>query len=611
MKLHKILFVGAIGLLGACTPDNEFLEENPKDKITMENAFNTSDQVLSTVLSAYNLLEGNYFPQGMNSDMFSYKQLGTDILDCKYSNPHYSNFTTSWSPTMGFIKTVWDNYYKMISYCNLALLKINDVTWTSEADKARVEAEAKFLRGLAYLRLAEYYGAVPLVKEFSETARFDYVREPRATVYSSAITDMEEAYNNGLPDNTVASGEAGRVSKYAAAMFLAEAYLARGVENGDDVNDFRTAVTYAQEVISHHPLMTSRFGVRLPGASGLRNGVPTAQPDGNVFSDLFVSDNMISGANTEALWIARAVPDYATFAANGSVGNRSITLSLSPSLQDFRFTMDGDAGKPFSEHISAKYGGETSPFIHGGTGWGQTPLTWYVSVTAWDKAHNFETEQNQDYRYTEGVTVRTKFLVINEQHPLYEQYGGWDELDKSTVNEGSMFSPIFYKETPMDGWDWDTDNPNWNWFFVVPRAALYRNKYIARTGEAYLLLAEAQLRGGDAGSALITLNELRARSNANPATSIDMQVILDERARELMLEEDRWGTFLRMKPEEWRQRIYDYGMYTARGGAAVYPELRRWSEYTDEIKFTNWPIPQTYIDLNTGVKMEQNDGWPK
>ena len=90
-----------------------------------------------------------------------------------------------------------------------------------------------------------------------------------------------------------------------------------------------------------------------------------------------------------------------------------------------------------------------------------------------------------------------------------------------------------------------------------------------------------------------------------------MQVILDERARELMLEEDRWGTFLRMKPEEWRQRIYDYGMYTARGGAAVYPELRRWSEYTDEIEFTNWPIPQTYIDLNTGVKMEQNDGWPK
>lgn len=609
MKLHKILFVGAIGLLGACTPDNEFLEENPKDKITMENAFNTSDQVLATVLSAYNILESNYFPQGMGAEGFTYKQQGTDILDGKYSNPHYSNFTTTWSPTQGFIKTVWDNYYKMISYCNLALQKIDGVTWVSETDKARVAAEAKFLRGLAYLRLAEYYGAVPLVKEFSETARFDYERTPRADVYSSAITDMEEAYDNGLPDNTVASGEAGRVRKYAAAMFLAEAYLARGVENGDDVKDFRTAATYAQEVISHHPLMTSRFGVRLPGASGLRNGVPTAQPDGNVFSDLFVSDNMISAANTEAIWIARAVPDYATFAANGSVGNRSITLSLSPSLMDFRFTMDGDAGKPFSEHISDKYGGVVSPFIHGGTGWGQTPLTWYISETAWDAEHNFNTAQ--DYRYTEGVTVRTEFLVINEQHPLYEQYGGWDELDKSTVNEGSMYCPIFYKETPMDGWDWDTDNPNWNWFFVVERAALYRNKYIARTGEAYLLLAEAQLRGGDAGSALITLNELRARSNANPATSIDMQVILDERARELMLEEDRWGTFLRMKPEEWRQRIYDYGMYTARGGAAVYPELRRWSEYTDEIKFTNWPIPQTYIDLNTGVKMEQNDGWPK
>ena len=608
MRLNKILLLGAVCVLGACTLDNEFLEEQPKDKITMENAFNTSDQVFSTVLSAYSQYESNFFPEGMGADAFSYKQIGTDVLDGKGGNVHYSNFTTSWSSTQAFIKAVWDNYYKMISYCNLALSQIDNVTWADESEKARVTAEARFLRGLAYLRLAEYYGAVPVVLEFSETARFDYERTPRASVYSTAITEMEQGYQV-LPESTVAMNESGRASKYAAALFLAEAHLARGVEN-NDANDFTTAANYAQEVIDHHPLMTSRFGVRLPSATGSRNGVNTAFPEGNVVSDLFVSDNMISAANTEAIWIARSVPDYATFAANGSVGKRSITLSLSPSVQDMKLSSDGTAGKPWSENISAEYGGEASPFIHGGTGWAQTPPTWFVSVTAWDAEHNFNTAQ--DYRFTEGVTVRTKYLVINEQHPLFGQYAGWDELDRGgnlSENEASMFCPIFYKETPMDGWDWDIDNPNWNWYYVVPRAALYRNKYIARSADAYLLLAEAQLRGGNSGGALMTLNTLRARANANPATRIDMQVILDERARELMFEEDRWGTLLRMNTDEWQPRITNYATYTARGGEAVYPEVRRWSEYTGDLRFSNWPIPQTYIDLNTGAPMEQNEGW--
>jgi len=141
----------------------------------------------------------------------------------------------------------------------------------------------------------------------------------------------------------------------------------------------------------------------------------------------------------------------------------------------------------------------------------------------------------------------------------------------------------------------------------------YRSKYAARTPEVYFLLAEAKLRGGDTAGATAALNAVRQRANAKPFDTITIDTILDERGRELLYEEFRWATFLRMKPAEWKKRIYDHGMYSARTSAdpaTLYPNTRRWAEDTGEIKFNLWPIPQTYIDLNTGSDgLYQNDGW--
>lgn len=612
MKAYKYLSLGAAALLfAACQSDSDFLEEKPKDKVTTQNAFDNSDQLLATVLAAYTQYESFFFAQGMGSDNFTYRAAGTDILDCKVSNTHYSDFKKNWMTTSGFVKSMWDGYYKMISYANLAISQIDNVTWNNPGDKARLEAEAHFLRGIAHLRLAEYYGDVPMVKEYVETLKVDYKRDSRADVYRYAIDEFKMAYE-ALPEFTVKDGEPGRASKYAAALYLAEAYLALGVE-ANESSAFLEAEKYAKQVTEKHPLVTERFGMRAPGAPGDRNGIKNEFLAGTPYTDLFVSQNMINPANTEAIWIAMAAPDYRTHAANGSQGNRSITLSLSPALQDYG-GLKGDVagnsyGKPFSENVAAKYGGEASPYIHGGTGWAQNTITWDATYDVWNQ-RNFGTEH--DYRYDEGVSVRTKYLVTNEKHPMFEKYVGWEEIsgyDGISENELSMFGAIFYKETPMDQWDWDTENTGWPWFFFVPKACLYRNKYIARSADAYLLLAEAYYRQGKPDDALRELNKVRARAHANDATSIDIQVILDERERELLLEEDRWATLLRNKPEEWQKRIMDYATYTASGSAKKYPEVRRWSEFQGPIQFKNWPIPQTYIDLNTGAEFPQNPGW--
>ena len=70
------------------------------------------------------------------------------------------------------------------------------------------------------------------------------------------FSDLTAAYGE-LPEN---EAEEGRLTKYAAAHFLAKAYLWRASELNDNWNsstkssDLTNVVKYATEVISKHPL---------------------------------------------------------------------------------------------------------------------------------------------------------------------------------------------------------------------------------------------------------------------------------------------------------------------------------------------------------------------
>ena len=621
MKAYKYIFafmacVAAV----SCVSDEEFLAEKPKAQLTIANAYNTSDQVVNTLLTGYYEFEELYFPGAMGQGLCYNTFTGTDMVDNKYqlgANQHMSNFTAAWSAVSSLPKSLWDKFYKVVSYANLAISKLDEVSWPSDAEKARVKGEAQFLRGLSYLRLAELFGGVPLVIEYTETPNYAYDRASRTETYDVAIEDLTAAYN-ALPWNV--SAEYGRAGKGAAGMYLAEALLARGVEKNDDKTDFSNAAKYAQEVIDHHPMMTQRFGVRNIGATGSQYGVPNELVNGNVYTDLFVAQNIISAQNTEAIWVMVSAPNYNTFASNGGSfwspnpgGRRCNTLGLTPALQDYSWADEyksaGAADGPWKA-FSKKYGGAMSPASHGGTGWAQVTPTWYASYTQWDNAHN-NNSLGVDIRYLEDVTVITEFLCCDENHPLYEQKVGWNHIKRDTPELSGIFFPIWYKETPFSTWDYDPNEATVSWLGTFVN--FYRSKYAARTPEVYFLLAEAKLRGGDTAGATAAINAVRARANAKPFSTVDIDTILDERGRELLYEEFRWATFLRMKPAEWKKRIYDHGMYSARSNAnpaELYPNTRRWAEDTGEIKFNLFPIPQTYIDLNTGSEgLYQNDGW--
>jgi hypothetical protein len=93
------------------------------------------------------------------------------------------------------------------------------------------------------------------------------------------------------------------------------------------------------------------------------------------------------------------------------------------------------------------------------------------------------------------------------------------------------------------------------------------------------------------------INVVRSRAKAKPVTpeEVDIDYILDERIRELYLEEMRMVILLRMgKLVDRVKRFHDNPLLPGAG-----------------IKDHNnlWPIPQNQIDLNYGADFKQNPGY--
>jgi hypothetical protein len=116
-----------------------------------------------------------------------------------------------------------------------------------------------------------------------------------------------------------------------------------------------------------------------------------------------------------------------------------------------------------------------------------------------------------------------------------------------------------------------------------------------RLAETYLLRAEAYLLKGDPQKAADDINVVRARAKAKPveAARVDLDYILDERLRELIVEEPRRLTLSRMGKLVERTRKYN-------GFAVTAARLRQ---------ARPGPIPQMFIEANFGsTTSSQNPG---
>ena len=593
--MKKIKYIAGIWFLllmvsmVSCESDEEFLTKNPETFYTVDNAFSTSAQVDQILVSVYSHLRDLWANPNESGWIFTFRGNGTDMFDVasirrgntfnNYGiiNPDNSNFYENY--------TTW---YYVIARANLALYaaELPNISWSSAAEKAYVVAQARFFRAFAYRNLAELFGGVPIVTEISSIPKYDFKRSTRIETYQFAITELE-AIEGDLPETTAIGG---RLVKGAAQHNLSELYLAMGTQLAADGKAseasaaFAKSVSFASKVIDGgtYSLMKSRFGTRKSATSiaisvyqGGSSGAPvdTVMQTTNVYWDMFQEGNVnYQDGNKECIWAMQI--DYAAYKAEDKRSKLPYSRTYGA---DFR---DG-----VKNHITG-----TLEDV-GGRGVIQLMPTMYTRDGIY--ADKFGVDmRNSD------VVLRRRFKGNVAASPYFKKVVPWTEMyngstDATTnANNKSLCFPISCK-IATDKYTGLADGEN--------LSNLFRDDYFIRLSETILLRAEAKQRSGNKAGAAADINLLRDRANCTyKVTAADMDdnfnTILDERARELVYEECRWNTLLRMGGTIAVDRIKKN---------AYWPE----AQATLTFNYNLWPIPQTVIDTNKDVKLDQNPGW--
>ena len=224
MKKIVILFL----TLTLVSCQDKFLELTPDTNGSAGNFYQTKDQFLQAINSAYSPLQGI-----QNNTMWLFGEVRSDNTSYQLNTGDRSG--TSREEIDEFrdidqnpnLQTFFNSSYLGIGRCNLLLTKIQTATF-DQASRSQIEGEARFLRAYYYFNLTRIFGDVPLVlKEVTtpEEAFTTAVRVPEAQILTALIDDFKVAIAK-LPAKYAVS-DIGRATSGAAKALLGEVYMSQ------------------------------------------------------------------------------------------------------------------------------------------------------------------------------------------------------------------------------------------------------------------------------------------------------------------------------------------------------------------------------------------------
>lgn len=542
MKKYSIILVSvSVLIIAFASCKKAYLDEKPYSAYT-PLTLTDSLGLQASLVGLYNYTTG-ILTYSSAQGWPSVWQVGTDVANATANQqgievPYY-NYATLTS-TDAAASYVWGKYYALINNTNIIVDAVegSGVKGLTANGKNAVSAEAKFFRAYAYNSLATLFGKVPLVVHTLTGPKTDFVRASLENVNAQIVSDLTFAAANLTDVGGVSSkfDATGKLPAGRANKYMAMQLLAE-VYLRMGKNDL--AEQQAQAIISSgkFSLVKNRYGVRAAGA-------------GDYYSDMFVYGNQRRAqGSSEAIWVLEQ--ENPSSVVGGNVDNAQQRRVWGAAYYNI-------SGLAICDSL-------------GGRSIGRLRLSNWVLYGLYPTG---------DMR--------------NSQYSIKRQYYYNDPAKPALLGKPVPFTgpDTLYKICPSTT-KWGAFDPNDTFGY-----AMIKDFIMMRLGETYLLLAEAQVKQGKTADAAVSINALRTRANAPQVTADQMTLnfVLDERARELIGEENRRMTLMRTGTLVDRaQRLNANDVQHPTTGLAA--------------KNLLLPIPLTEIQLNKDAVLEQNPGY--
>ncbi len=566
-----------------------------------------------------------FYYLGSNGTAISTELIFSDVAVSAISDLSGSqNFVTDITPTSNNLwigsnlsNAFWSSGVAGSSFANVVISRLPDLEM-DQTVKNQMMSRAYFHRAWRYYHMIFQFGDVPFVSREVTTPKLDFRSVKMEVIIQKIIQDLEFAVEN-LP----LRDDWGKENKGTCLMLLIKYYLAAG--------QFDKAISAANTLIDGcgYELMEAPFGT-------FENPYPKDRPmTRNVLWDLHRPVNKSIPSNKESIMtiISRYEnPDsrvntmflynFTPFWSMTDV-NRGI---LTPSKQNAG--MGRLAG---TSAVMAKYPQYIDFREIAGRGECFIRPTYFAEKSMWtdenDLRHSNKTGnwfEMEELKYNNVSLVGTE----DEKYfmkPIQKFADDGTLLCQDTIR--CWYGYPYYKL-----WVDDVDRDVANGYTGVDYQGGPGDMYLYRLAEAYLLRAEAYYWANDFAKAADDVNKIRKRSGcttfftAGELSGLEgLDVIMDERARELMYEEMRHVELVRVsyiKAHEegtyespksladegsnsyWWHRITKYNNYYNKGITTLHHDEYKMAKHN-----IFWPITQSNINPNLYGRINQNYGY--
>jgi len=550
-KKYYILVVLALAFLTESC-DN-FIEEDLVTDVSAASYYTTEAGLEDGVRATYATFKP-FYGQEISAAMTTF---GTDIWTNGSDGGHkvFNLYDGGLNGSESYITESWDNWYKGINQANGVINRSTDVEMDENLKNLRI-AEVRFLRAFFYFNIVTTFGDAHLTLEETEGVEIEANKTPQSEIYSQAIIpDLEFAIAN-LPDS---QSDYGRATKPAAEFLLGKALLTRSYRDFTESGDASRAETLFSNVINNYDF----------------NLLPN-------YADLWDIDNQVNSEMVFVMPVSKSQVDSDV----DPYGHRWHLYFLQEYDVRRGMTRDIANGRPWKRH---------------------RPTDFMLSL--WDR--------DIDSRYDASFT---HVWYANKNEPATEAVG--DEPARAALSIGDT---AIYIPGPGKDIDWPQSRqdevpylvltpeeyterlyPSMNKWMDPTRpdrqkANGQRDFILMRLADAWLLRAEAKLQQNNPSGAADDINRIRLRAavpgqeaaSQITASDVDLDFLLDERARELAGEGHRWPDLARTGKLVERTRLYN-------------PEAAPNIQDYHAIR----PIPQNQIDRALGG-YPQNPGYPQ